>query len=120
MRLSPLATDSAGPLRPALWMLMGASGCVLLITCLNIANLLLVQTASRGKELAVRSAMGAGRGRLVRQLVTEAMMLAAAGGALAAAVAWLLIRYFQSLLPRRWYTAENTWFSWKRSGWTRA
>jgi predicted permease len=104
MRLSPLATDSAGPLRPALWMLMGASGCVLLITCLNIANLLLVQTASRNKELAVRSAMGALRGRLVRQLVTESMMLAVVGGVLAAGLAWLLIRYFQSLLPDR-YTA---------------
>lgn len=80
--LTPLKTVIVGPAQQALWMLTGAAAVLLLIVCVNLANLTLVRNTSRSHEVAVRSALGATPGRLARQLLTEGFILAAAGGGL--------------------------------------
>jgi len=113
IQLEPLKSDMVGGVNTALWVLQGAVGFVLLIACANLANLILARSESRQKEFAIRSALGASKWRLLRQFLTEGVMLALAGGVLGATIGFFGLRALLAANPDSIPRALEIRLDWK-------
>ena len=110
--LVPLKQDMVGEVAPLLYVLFGAVGLVLLIACVNLANLLLARSTGRTREFAIRAAMGASRGRVAQQLLTESVLLAVAGGSLGLLLAAWGTRAAIRILPQALPRSEQVGLDW--------
>jgi predicted permease len=110
--LQPFAVDTSD-VSSMLWILLSAVGLVLLIACANVANLLLVRAVAREREFAMRTALGAGHGRLIRQCLTESAILGLAGGALGVMVAAVGVRPFVAFWPGSLPRADEVHMDWR-------
>jgi predicted permease len=113
MLAHPLQQELVGDVRSTLWLLLSAVGLVLLIACVNIASLLLARAVSRERELAMRVALGAGRGRLARQCLTESAVLGFAGGLLGVLLAAISVGPFVAFWPGALPRAEEVHLDWR-------
>src|SRR5205814_4789217 len=100
MAMEPLRDEVVGNVKKALWVLQGAVALVLFIACANVANLLLARAESRHKEFAVRSALGASRGRILRKFVSEGIVLSSIGAALGLAIAYWGLKVLLAANPK--------------------
>jgi putative ABC transport system permease protein len=110
MRVLPLLDDTVGESRGPVYVLMGAAGLVLLIACLNVANLFLARSLGRSRDLAIRTALGAHRARLIRQRLTESLLVAVVGGAAGSLVAFWGVKLLLSVSPTSLARAEEVGF----------
>ncbi len=112
IRLIPLAETLVGNVRQSLILLFGAVGLVLLISCVNVANLLLARASARGREMAVRQALGAARTRLIRQLLTESLLLFVLGGITGFAVLFCARKFLLQFVPESLPRLNDISISW--------
>jgi putative ABC transport system permease protein len=112
LHLTPLAETLVGNVRQSLLLLFGAVGLVLLISCVNVANLLLARASARGREMAVRQALGAARMRLIRQLLTESLLLFVLGGITGFAVLFCARKFLLQFVPESLPRLNDISISW--------